>query len=158
MDLPDLAFEFAKLASAAVISFGLGRVSKKRELMSADLEDRTKEFRDRLSCVRDLATRYWSFDQTAETALLGESIVENLHRMQRMRVHCSVVSRSYKSAHFRTLEDDFFEYVTGDDFQSPSRQKNAKRISRIKEIAVDLDFAALDARRADLFLINFPRR
>jgi hypothetical protein len=67
-----------------------------------------------------------------------------------------VCSHVYRSLYLVELEERYRDMITGSLFQTNSRKAEQRRTESIRAIAEDIDFAAMDARRADLFLL--PRR
>lgn len=150
--------EVGKIVGPAVVSFFAGRASKNRELMSSDLDARTKEFRELVSKIAANASAYWAREQDETAAIIGDELTRDLHKMQRLRIYCGAAAAGYRTNFFRERETQFFEAVSGDDFQGRSRAvDDGTRIRVIKNIAGDLDFLALEARRADLFLIPYEK-
>lgn len=157
MDIATLLYEGLKVTGTGVIGFVVGRASKNREFMQADLVVVTKEYRERIGSICDVAIRYWDCDQSPAEFQIGVQLVRDLHNAQRLRVHSAQVSVAYRSRYFRDLEDLFFDVVTGGSFQSKARLRDPARIERIRYVTDDISFAAMEARRADLFLIPYAK-
>jgi hypothetical protein len=79
-----------------------------------------------------------------------------LRRMIRLRIHCSEVSKGFRSDWLRTLEDRLDKAISLGTFGSAERRSDSEKANAIRNIADDIDFAAMEAQRADLFL--FGRR
>lgn len=151
----DLGAELAKIMVGAVLGYLAGRATKNRDIMQADLTDRAKELREMVGAVRDSAVQYWGGSAAATDAGAGRAINRQLHRMQKLRVHCAGAGSGYRSAYIRDLETRLFDAVSGGNFESKERAPDLDRVELIKNLADDIDYAVMGARRADLFLIPF---
>lgn len=156
----DPAWEIVRAAVVAVVSgfitYFVGRYSKSREFMTADLADNVKEYRALVQSIRGQSVDYWSRPAVPDDKSVEADLTRTLHRMVRLRVHCADVSKGFRSERLRALEYSFADAVSGALFGSAGRLPDTALVGRIHNLAEDIDFAALEARRADLF--PFPRR
>ncbi|MBX9944421.1 MAG: hypothetical protein K2Y40_10105 [Reyranella sp.] len=156
----DPTWEIGRLLLTAVasglITYFVGRYSKSREYMTADLADNVREYRALVHAIRDQSVEYWSRSPAPGDKSVEAELTRRLHRMVRLRVHCTDVSKGFRSERLRALEYSFADVVSGGLFGSSGRLADDALTSRIYNLSEDIDFAALAARRADLF--PFPRR
>jgi hypothetical protein len=149
----DIASELAKVMAGAILGYFTGRATKNRDIMQADLTDRAKELRELVGMVRDAAVVYWENSHETTRPGAGREINRQLHRMQKLRVHCAGAGSGYRSNYIRDLETRFFEAISGGSFEAANRASDPDRVELIRYLAEDIDFAVMGARRADLFLI-----
>jgi hypothetical protein len=152
-----VAWETVKVILPPIATFFVGRYSKNIETMTGDLAERTKEFRALVVSIRDAGVKYWSEVARGGSIDLEEDLVRQLRRLNRMRVLCAIVSRGYRSERMRELESRFDMAVTDGTFGNHDRKADPNKVRLIRYIADDLDFAAMEARRADLFLLPWRR-
>lgn len=161
--MPDLGSsidgEILRLAGTAgvglvtsVLTYFLGRSAKSREFLTSDLSERAKEFRDLLGTIEKNAVEYWVQDRSDATAILGEGLRVDLHRLQSLRVYCADMCGGFKSEYMRDLEDRFHDAVGGGDFEGVERKSDRARVTLIRHLASDFSINSLRARRADLFM------
>lgn len=153
----DFGTEFAKIAVGAILGYFTGRATKNRDLMQADLTDRTKELREAIGKICEGAAAYWENSQATTTPGTGRDLNRKLHLMQKLRVHCAGAGSGYRTEYIRDLETRLFDAVSGGGFESPTRLAELDRVQRIRDVADDLDYAVMGARRADLFLIPYDQ-
>ena len=149
-----IAAALAGGAISGVFSYWAGRVSKTKELLTTDLSERAKEFRELVSTIEKDAVAYWRQDQSILAAQIGDDLQASLHRMQGLRTYCEAVCRGFGSSQIRLLEDQYWEAITGGSFQGMKRKADESRVRLIRLVAADLTAVALRARRADLFVIG----
>lgn len=133
-----------------ILGIAFGRWQKGWEVSASDLKERVDETCKLVDTIAQDAAAYWDRDRISDDPGVERRLIAQLRRLETLRLHCAEDGPAFSD---RTtvvdVLDDYFEAVSGGNFQGAARAAEPRRSDRVHEIATKLTIGLRNARRIE---------